>query len=208
MTPLVLVRGVAYLALPIAAGVVSIRRRAQLAGQSHPNDLEGRHELVSRPTRAQMKQRRAHLERGGDPRSLDLRFCDLDRVRLAGMRMDGLDMSNASLVRASLEESKFAGANLDYVDLSKANLRNADLSLASVFETNLWKADLRGANLAGCRGIAMANLRGAVYDADTSWPSSFDPAGSGAIRVRGKRQSAVTHDQDALRRDARSTQDE
>lgn len=186
MTPLVLVRGAAYLAMPLVLGLASMQcRRARAAArESHSADSDERDEITPRPTRAQMKERRTFLEAGGDPRRVDLRYCNLDRARLAGMRFDGVDMSHASLNGASLEESRLIGTTLDYADLSKADLRKADLSQTSVLETNLWKADLRGANLAGCRGIAMANLRGAKYDMVTRWPSRFDPAESGAIRIR------------------------
>ena len=188
MTPLVLIRGVAYLAMPLALGLATVqRRRARAAaGEDDPPDSAQHDDVPHRPTRAQMKERRAYLERGGNPRSVDLRHSNLDRAHLAKMDLEGVDMSHASLNGTSLEASRLTGTTLDYADLSRADLRNADLSQSSLLEANLWKADLRGANLASCRGIAMANLRGAKYDMKTTWPPRYDPTASGAIRVRGE----------------------
>jgi uncharacterized protein YjbI with pentapeptide repeats len=43
-------------------------------------------------------------------------------------------------------------------------------------------ADLRSANLQKAK-LEGTNLRGAKFDANTSWPSSFNPAARGGIEV-------------------------
>jgi uncharacterized protein YjbI with pentapeptide repeats len=66
--------------------------------------------------------------------------------------------------------------------LKSADLRSAILCGVGlgVSEETKKTADLRGANLTEA-AVTDANLRGARYDAETSWPESFEPEASGAV---------------------------
>ena len=87
----------------------------------------------------------------------------------------------AALIRAGL----FRDANLEGADLGGAGLGGADLWGADLGGANLGGADLRGANLAGAdlggADLGGADLGDATADADTIWPSGFDPAAKGVI---------------------------
>jgi uncharacterized protein YjbI with pentapeptide repeats len=47
---------------------------------------------------------------------------------------------------------------------------------------DLQGVDLSGADLGGAN-LSRADLRGAKYDADTTWPEGFDPVAAGAELV-------------------------
>lgn len=77
----------------------------------------------------------------------------------------GLELSDARLFRAPLQEAQLQGARLQRADLRwadffRANLRGANLSEAVLHGASLGEADLQGANLQGAN-LQMANLRGA-----------------------------------------------
>lgn len=61
---------------------------------------------------------------------------------------------------------------------------NADLSHADLTDAEVEGADFEGANLRGakmmCKKIHTADLNGAIYDANTTWPDGFNPASRGA----------------------------
>ena len=97
---------------------------------------------------------------------------DLTAKRLAGncpgCNMSGMDLREASLIKANLEGADLSGADLRYANLRRANLRgtnlrNARLNHANLPGANLTGADLRGANLSGAN-LLLANLT----DADVS----------------------------------------
>jgi hypothetical protein len=80
-----------------------------------------------------------------------------------------------------------------------ADLAEADLRLGNLEGAHLWRVRLRGANLAGAnlhgadlRGVDLeeavfdeADLRAAVADATTWWPSGFEPVAAGVVVEAG-----------------------
>lgn len=55
---------------------------------------------------------------------------------------------------------------------------------ATVQRLPTWgEADLRGAKLMNVN-LSLANLEGAIYNAETWWPSGFDPQEAGAARCQ------------------------
>ncbi|MEG4235502.1 pentapeptide repeat-containing protein [Microcoleus sp. Pol11C3] len=108
------------------------------------------------------------------------------------------NLSQANLLSANLIEANLSGVNLTVVhlsqgvdfsraNLSKANLTglnlrqsrlmNADLSNANLSKTKLFDANLEGANLEG------ANLERSIYNAETIFPTGFDPVKAGAYLI-------------------------
>ena len=83
-----------------------------------------------------------------------------------GCKMAGIDLREASLIKANLEGADLSGADLRYANLRRANLKDADLSGAQLTHANLPGADLRGADLTDCdltgANLLLANLTGAV----------------------------------------------
>src|SRR5205823_7679515 len=86
------------------------------------------------------------------------------------------------LTGANLRDATLKHAYLDSVDLTRADLRGADLACAFLLTTILADADLRGANMLAF-GLQQAHLRGARYDETTRWPTHFNPARAGCLRV-------------------------
>jgi uncharacterized protein YjbI with pentapeptide repeats len=78
--------------------------------------------------------------------------------------LDDAQLSHADLRNASLRRASLQRVNLTLADLRGADLRGADLTAAVLVNANLQDTDLRDAVLTDI-----------VYDAQTLWPSGFDP---------------------------------
>lgn len=74
-----------------------------------------------------------------------------------GCKMVGIDLREASLIKANLEGADLSGADLRYANLRRANLKDANLAGALLTHANLPGADLSGANLTNC-DLSGANL--------------------------------------------------
>ena len=85
------------------------------------------------------------------------------------------DLRGAEFWDARLEWTDFWGAHLDGAKFWGAVLRHAKLDHA-----HLTKANLRGAKLDGA-SLENADVREAIFDRDTVWPTGFDPHGRGAL---------------------------
>ena len=81
------------------------------------------------------------------------------------------DLLGANLRGANLQQAKLLGTNLQQANLQQANLEQAKLQTANLQEANLQQANLRGANLQGAHllgtnlqqaNLQQANLRGAI----------------------------------------------
>jgi uncharacterized protein YjbI with pentapeptide repeats len=94
-------------------------------------------------------------------------------VRLRGANLRNACLRGAQLVSTDGNEA----VSLEDADLRGAILRGDGLGVS---EETKKTADLRGANLTEA-AVTDANLRGARYDAETSWPESFEPEASGAV---------------------------
>ena len=82
------------------------------------------------------------------------------------------NLSGANLSGANLSGANLSGANLSGADLRKADLSGADLRKANVSDANFSEAVLDDAD------FGEAN-----YTDWTTWPKSFAPDRSGAIRA-------------------------
>ena len=109
---------------------------------------------------------------------------------MAGANLGGADLGGADLWGANLRGADLGGADLGGADLGGADLWGADLRGAVLWGVDLRGADLGGADLGGAdlggadlggADLGGADLWGATADADTIWPSGFDPAAKGVI---------------------------
>ncbi|MEG4227111.1 pentapeptide repeat-containing protein [Microcoleus sp. N9_B2] len=103
---------------------------------------------------------------------------NLSNSNLSEANLSGVNLSKVHLLlgtnfsRANLSKANLTGLNLRSSQLMKANLSNANLS-----NTNLLNAKLEGANLEG------AKLQQALYNAETIFPTGFDPVKAGACLI-------------------------
>lgn len=185
MGPMVVLRAMGGLAMPVAMLVGGLQRRAQRSERAggaldrRPLD-EGLEPLTVLPRR----QLRRLVVEGGDLSGVDLRRARLGGASLAGAQLRGLDLRHAVLAKADLRRADLCDARLDEADLSGADLRDADLRGASLLEADLSGADLRGADLGRARHLSMALLRRSRHDRSTTWPSGFDPVAAGSSSSR------------------------
>lgn len=85
-----------------------------------------------------------------------------------GCNMAGMDLKEASLIKANLGDADLSGADLRYANLRRANLNGANLKDARLNHANLPGADLSNADLRGA-DFSGANLLLANFtDADVS----------------------------------------
>ena len=85
---------------------------------------------------------------------------DLRSAYLKGIRLDGVDLTQATLANANLTQATLANANLTQATLANANLTQANLPNANLTGANLGGAILTGAILTGAN-LGGANLTGA-----------------------------------------------
>lgn len=153
--------------------------------------------------------RNADLRRA-DLRGARLKTADLTGADLRGARLGGNDVESAKFVKANLEggdvflaygtpadpernkraQRTAEDANVPNSALiehngdltfKEANLRGAKVH-GSMDGVDFRRADLRGADLSDAKDANKAELRGAIYDGATRWPSGFDVAESHAVK--------------------------
>jgi uncharacterized protein YjbI with pentapeptide repeats len=91
----------------------------------------------------------------------DLSYTDLRGLKLCGVNLSDANLHGANLFRVDLSNADLRGANLFRADLSSANLDDANLGGANLGGANLHGANLSDANLGG------ANLHGVdLHDAN------------------------------------------
>lgn len=145
---------------------------------------------------SQSRLARAGLQ-GADFSRANLTRADLQGANLEGARLTGAILEEASfelallrdadlrqvqtMRRARLDRANLEYANLEYAKMQQVSLVGANLASASLQFAHLEGADLRGASL------AKADLRNALYDAATQWPTDFDVGSSGARLVSQER---------------------
>ncbi|MEZ2240953.1 pentapeptide repeat-containing protein [Microcoleus sp.] len=104
---------------------------------------------------------------------VNLHCANLSEANLSGVNLSSVHLfSKTNFSKANLSKANLTGLNLRESQLMKADLSNANLS-----NTNLLKANLKGANLEG------AELQQALYNADTIFPTGFDPITAGACLI-------------------------
>lgn len=129
---------------------------------------------------ARLINRQWHVRDGRKiyPRIVGLRNADLSGAHLRDAQLlssDGketISLEGADLRGTDLRVAVLRGADLRGADLRGTDLREVDLGVS---EETKKAADLTSANLTD------ADLRGARYDAETSWPHRFDLEASGAV---------------------------
>jgi uncharacterized protein YjbI with pentapeptide repeats len=99
----------------------------------------------------------SHLINKDDP-IIDLHEADLREACLDDAELKGANLSGAKLMEANLEQAKLMEANLEQAKLMRADLSRAELSEAVLDGANLSKAVLDGANLSKV-DMGYANLR-------------------------------------------------
>jgi uncharacterized protein YjbI with pentapeptide repeats len=112
--------------------------------------------------------------RGATLTEAHLRGSQLLRVRAEDAIFRNALLTDAELYEAALTGADLRGANLRRAGLERAVLRGADLSQANLAGASLIGADLRGANLSRAT-LQHARFGRTLYDADTAWPSGFQP---------------------------------
>ncbi len=184
MNPLIGIRALAGLALPVALAISAReQRRARRARDADRPRIERPDPATGLQPSPGRRRLRSLATCGADLRGFDLRGAQLDRLNRPALDLSGADLTGAHFRRSLLEGARFRQAALDYVDFSGCDLRGADLSGSSLLETDFSGADLRGANLAACRRASMVHLRGALFDHATAWPHGLDPRAAGAVLV-------------------------
>jgi len=104
---------------------------------------------------------------------VNLQCSNLSEANLSGVNLSSVHLfSKTNFSKANLSKANLTGLNLRESQLMKADLSNANLS-----NTNLLKANLKGANLEG------AEFQQALYNADTIFPTGFDPVKAGACLI-------------------------
>ena len=152
--------------------------------------------VLSRADLSEADLSRANLY-GADLSRANLSGANLTGANLSGANLSEADLSRADLYGAVLSRANLSEADLSGANLSRANLSGADLSRANLYGAYLSGADLSRANLYGAylsgAYLSGANLYGAdlseavldraAYNQLTLWPTDFDPAKAGAVRV-------------------------
>jgi uncharacterized protein YjbI with pentapeptide repeats len=129
---------------------------------------------------------------GADLRRVDLTDANLQEADLSGADLKGARFLRTRMIDANLSETDLSGADLRRIELQGAILRNTKLvgaNLTGAYLAGLpveqrgpsnvgrWKpADLRGADLTNAILLG-ADMRQALYDCTTKFPSGFSPRG-------------------------------
>ena len=77
----------------------------------------------------------------------DLKKAFLQQIELKRANLDRINLQQADLSYANFKESSLVRANLSKANLSKADFSNTDLSMANLTGANLYQANLSRANL-------------------------------------------------------------
>jgi uncharacterized protein YjbI with pentapeptide repeats len=117
---------------------------------------------------------------------------------VAGLILNGKDLTGAYLREQDLQRTQFQDAILAQADLIRANAQNAnflnaDLFKASVDHTDFRGADLRFAKFEGASVAVGAKFAGAKVNSQTCWPQHFYDYGlqeAGLIPVQNPRDPA------------------
>ena len=105
---------------------------------------------------------------------------DLSGANLQGAALSGADLGGADLSDANLQGADLSGADLQGADLSGANLSEVNLSGANLWGANLsgtssWGANLSGTDLLGA-DLSGAQLWGANLSGASLWSANLSDA--------------------------------
>ncbi len=115
------------------------------------------------------------------PQFLDATGIQLDNAYLGGADLEQVWMQRASLRKANLTGTNLMGAFLSEADLRGTKLNIADLTRADLRRVKLVGAELVGTNLTGAF-LSEADLRGAILVASNIFATKSD-ASSSLIRI-------------------------
>ncbi|MEO1133171.1 MAG: pentapeptide repeat-containing protein [Cyanobacteria bacterium J06639_1] len=101
-------------------------------------------------------------------------------VDLRAADFSDADLTDTDLSDANLTDAIFATATFERTQLDRAILVRADFSGVSLATTDLSAADLRSANLSTAN-LSGATLTDARFNAETQFPSGFNPQSAGMI---------------------------
>jgi uncharacterized protein YjbI with pentapeptide repeats len=142
------------------------------------------------------------LDRGAKLREADLRGVDLSNATLVRAKLDkanlsGANLSHTNLSGAWLEGANLSGANLGYAAMSDSILADANLTGAILSSTDLRDCSLEGANLSGAdltgTWIGRPSFKGAnLTDVDLSQAEIDLPGGIENPRIEGAVLSNTT----------------
>lgn len=76
---------------------------------------------------------------------------DLSGIDLSNKNLSGIDLTNTNLTGANLSGANLSGSILKYTDFTNANLKNADLNHSDLENADLYNADLENADLTFCK---------------------------------------------------------
>lgn len=124
----------------------------------------------------------------------NLSYSSLVKANLSRANLNGADFTGADLRGANLTSAQIIGANFSHANLTRTNLSLAKLvdkkstanskSQSSKIErsnvANFHNANLSGTFFMGV-DLSRANLIGAIYNNQTKFGSSFDPAELGMV---------------------------
>jgi uncharacterized protein YjbI with pentapeptide repeats len=99
---------------------------------------------------------------------LDLRGINLANIYFHSANLSKFNLSQVNIQNANLVHSVFSDA-----DLSEANLQGANMSYSRFIGTNFTGTDLRGASLDGATGLTCEQIKSAVIDENTRFPSIY-----------------------------------
>lgn len=109
----------------------------------------------------------------------DLTHSDFIGNLLQGVNFSFSDLSDSDLRNIQVIDSTFEETNLSRSDLQNSDLSSADLSGCNLSDSVLIGANLGRVNLESSRLLGSTlletNLRLSRYNADTEWPTDFDP---------------------------------
>lgn len=117
--------------------------------------------------------------RGVNLNNSNLSQAELKQANLSNSSLRLANLADANLEKAILTEVDFERACLDGVNLTDAHLKGANfkqasLRLADLRDSYLVNVCFQGANLKKTK-LQGANLKGALYDAQTSFDTEFNP---------------------------------
>ena len=158
------------------------------------------------------RRRERHVRpdlRGARLTGLDLRWLNLNRIRLEGGDLSGSVLRVCNLAGADLRRVHMRHTDLSHASLRSASLRDATIEASFLVDTDLSAADLRGATLIECllnrANLDSVKLKGAVVWGIGAW----DLENAGAARhqcqvVVGGDLDPDDYDPRALRKRAQS----
>lgn len=116
---------------------------------------------------------------------------DLQKIELAGIRLDNANLSRVNLSGANLTEANLSGAGLNRANLSEANLSGSRLTSAFMTGVDLHGTDLTGADLSASymamerAGAVRADLSGALLPGARLQASTLIGADLSGANLRG-----------------------